>query len=94
MIINFLETGEIQFNNEQPIQFTKVEHKIVSKLVAMPNTMVRREVLNDCLKPGATPKALDVHMFFIRKKIAHLPMKLETFRSRGYRLNLYSQVPQ
>jgi DNA-binding response OmpR family regulator len=87
--IKLLPDSSTILKNGIPVQLTDREFAIFEQLYKE-NKVTRREEL--ILKFASdsktiTPRNIDVHVSFLRKKIKSLGMSIDTVRGAGYRLN-------
>jgi two-component system, OmpR family, alkaline phosphatase synthesis response regulator PhoP len=75
--------------NDQPIVLSATEFRILEFLAASPGRAFSREQILDGLygdKYAITPRAVDVQMVGIRRKLGPAAAAIETVRGLGYRL--------
>lgn len=74
--------------NGQSVSLTLTEFSILKKLVRRPGWVFSREQIIDSVRGfdySVTPRAVDVHIFSLRKKLGTAGMQIEAVRGIGYR---------
>lgn len=72
----------------KPVHLTSTEFTILKQLASRPGWVFSRQQLIDVIRGYdylITPRAIDVQIFGLRKKLGHLGSYIETVRGIGYR---------
>ena len=75
--------------NENEIQLTVSEYKLLCSLLENPGKVLTRKQLVESIQGGTvhvTDRTIDTHVFGLRKKLQALPTIIETIRGIGYRI--------
>ena len=75
--------------NEKPVQLTATEFTILLLLSRRPGWVFSRQQIIDQVRGydySVTPRAVDVQIFGLRKKLGETGKNIETVRGIGYRL--------
>ncbi|MEA3297552.1 MAG: response regulator transcription factor [candidate division Zixibacteria bacterium] len=74
--------------NDNPLNLTPTEHRILLHLVRKPGTVYSRYEIVDAVQGGevvVTDRSVDVHIVGLRKKLGEYAQCIETVRGFGYR---------
>ncbi len=78
---------------DSKVQFTQQEFNLMLKLMSAPGTVFSRETLRAISGSYAEdPKAMDVMILKVRRKISPLPLKIETVNSSGFALETGNSI--
>jgi two-component system response regulator TctD len=84
------DSNSKQFSNrEQPCNLTPREHAVLEALIRHPGKTVSKKELADglfTLNDSVSPKALEIYIVRLRKKIEHSGAQIITLRGLGYML--------
>ncbi|MFH1615672.1 MAG: response regulator transcription factor [Planctomycetota bacterium] len=79
------------FANDKPVELTVLEFRIMQALLHADGAVLSREEIAaraGVEKEDFNPRAIDVHIAAIRRKIAGCEAKIKTIRGMGYQLGL------